>query len=268
MRGIKDWTQLERHPLSAEYEDWSSDLRELVTEKIRKRGKWTGRGKITLHEGMVLDGWQRLQCCVVAGVQPPFDELGSDEDAREFVAMMNDDRRHETPEKIMARAAKRRERVAESVRQGKSERQIAKEQQVSSGQVHRDKVASGASGEAPEPPSGKVKGSDGKEYPASKSVFCPRCQRVGPIKGCEACKEVRGKINESPSKPPKAGKPKTAFQTFDREFGPIAQFPENVVKEYPHERGGEHYRKLAGLLDQVADAVKEWRQQIAKGRVA
>jgi hypothetical protein len=272
MQRIKDWKKLERHELSSEYADWPSDQRESVIEKMRTRNKWTV-GFITIHDGKVLDGWQRLQCAIAANIHPHFRQLGKKEDPDEYVAMMNDDRRHESQSIIMERAAKRRERVAEKLRAGKSERVIAKEEKVSPKTIHEDKKALTATGVAVDPPEGKVHSADGKDRPAlqpKSSVFCDRCTRIGsPIKGCEACKEKRGKAKSGkPTKPPKSGTQKTSFKSFEKDFGPIARFPESVVKEYPTERMGAYYHRLVNLLNDVANCVRDWKAAIAKGKVA
>src|SRR5262245_59162089 len=82
---IRNWKKYTRHPLSEEYADWPSDQRESVTEKMRQAGRIIGGSKITLFEGMILDGWQRFQCALAAGITPEFQQLARGVDPVEFV---------------------------------------------------------------------------------------------------------------------------------------------------------------------------------------
>ena len=64
---------LVRHPLSAAYEDISGPAWDEFVNDIRRWG--IGDTKITLYEGMVLDGWQRYRGCLETGVEPQFEEF-------------------------------------------------------------------------------------------------------------------------------------------------------------------------------------------------
>lgn len=271
MRKIKNWTKLERHEVSKRYTDWPSDLHDQCVDQLKADGEMTGDRIVWLsHDFKVVDGWQLHSCGVEANVPPNYKVLPRGTDLESFARIRNEVRRHEDQETIMRRAIERRERVAAAKAEGKSNRVVAKEEKVSEKTIRHDvEVISGAEGTHLTEEPQKVTGKDGKQYPATKptaSVFCDRCARVGPIKDCAACKEKRGKAK--PSKTAKSGSEKIAFKTFDKSFGPIARFPDSVVKEYPHERGGAMYRRLCGLLDDVAECVKEWRDSIRKGKVA
>ena len=69
------WKELERHPLSAEYRDITGKAWERFLCKFK-----LGFNKafpIYLHEGKVIDGWQRLRACLELGIEPIFTDLQS-----------------------------------------------------------------------------------------------------------------------------------------------------------------------------------------------
>ncbi len=203
------WKRLQRHALSAEYKDITGDRWEELVVGLKTYGFLPGH-EIVLCEGKVLDGWQRLRACIEANVKPTFKGPSRGISPENYVHLVNDPRRHETPEDRAERVAKRQERVAAARVEGQSLRAIAEAEGISHTQVADDIKASGVNpvytssnegdensdsatpAEASEPP--KVTGRDGKTYPAKKPrVLCDRCQRVAPgigVPNCTACKEA------------------------------------------------------------------------------
>jgi hypothetical protein len=179
MKRPKPWKELERHPLSSEYEDLTGDRWDGLLSSIQ-RG-FDKRKPIILHEHegklKILDGWQRQRACIVCNVTPIYRGLPRELTPEELVERDNDHRRHETPEQAVRRIEARRARVAASREYGKSYRQIANEEGVSEAQVRKDAKVSGAhqcapdggkqAGEAPECLT-KTVGVDGKTYSAKK----------------------------------------------------------------------------------------------------
>jgi hypothetical protein len=165
MKRPRHWKDLERHPLSAEYEDLSGRAWDLFVANVKAHGPH-GR-KITLHEGMVLDGWQLQRACVRLGVKPAYQPLPPAWTPEEFVESQNVHRRHETQEAALRRVDARRERVAAARADGRSTRAIAEAEGVSQTQVRRDLAQATEPGGSVEPPDGKVVGKDGKKRPAS-----------------------------------------------------------------------------------------------------
>jgi hypothetical protein len=204
MKAPRNWKELERHPLSAEYPDITGKRWERLVQTIRKHGVIAVSGSkprmVTLHEGRIVDGYQLHRACVEADVKPAYVQLKLPEGmtVEEWVETVNDNRRHETQEQIEKRVAERRKRVAEALRAGMSERQISDEEGVSQSQIHRDKQHLTESGESVTPPENKVRGTDRRKQPSTKppKPLCDRCQRVGKVKDCETCKLLR-----KPSKP-------------------------------------------------------------------
>jgi hypothetical protein len=70
----------------------------------------------------------------------------------------------------------------------------------------------------------------GEEDPVVRpeSVFCPRCQRVGPAKNCQACLDLRGRKpktqpTERPKEKPKNGKPVFDWKLVEEPFGKLVR---------------------------------------------
>jgi hypothetical protein len=167
MKRPKNWAELERHPLSAEYVNIDGPAWEDFVGCLRVNGILNDR-HITLYEGMVLDGWQLLRGCIEADVEPKFQQLREGVDPATFVEVMNDRRRHEDAETIRKRAQARRERVAQKRAEGQSTRQIAESEGVSQTQVREDIKVATEQGCSVEPPGGKITGKDCKKRKASR----------------------------------------------------------------------------------------------------
>lgn len=185
-----------KHPLAGDFPALEGEEFDRFADDIAARGL---EEPITLHEGQILDGFNRYRACLARGVTPTFRKYTGD-NPRAFVLSENLHRRHLTAET-------RRTFVAELRAQGKSTREIAETVGVSQSTVSRDikdnsdgKVSPGEPNGSPETSQGAEKaqstvtGRDGKTYRASQpKPLCDRCQRVGETKGCPACKDLRAK---------------------------------------------------------------------------
>lgn len=136
------WTDLERHPLSAEYANIEGADFDRYVENLDKN-KILNNRKITLYEGKILDGWQLFRACSILELEPEFQNLPPGIDPDVFVQTMNDCRRHETPETAARRINARRERIAAARQSGQSTRQIADAEGISQTTVRRDLDTSG-----------------------------------------------------------------------------------------------------------------------------
>lgn len=132
-----EFEDLKRHPLSAEYADLPDSIMRLMVADMHKNGFDDCR-PVVLHEGMILDGWQRYTAALEADVRPAFVQLAEDVDPELFVRRHNDHRRHETKKQMDERAKNRRKSVEKKLEEGKSIRTIAKEEGVSTGTIQRD----------------------------------------------------------------------------------------------------------------------------------
>jgi hypothetical protein len=264
-----DWKQLKRHPLSAEYEDITGVDWMRFCQSFKRHGFLPER-QIVLHQGMVLDGWQRLRACLETATDPDFTTLPEGRDADEFVEAMNDDRRKtESAQAIQKRAYARRMRVAERRQKVESLRTIAEEEGVSKATVERDlEVASTVPGGTVEPVGGKVLGADNKlrDAPPPKPKRekkekvpvprCDRCKRLYPNKetsrpGCVACFELRRASKKPGDAPDIQETNEVPPEVVDDAKRPV---PENIKQVF---RAVALFNKLEKLLLNASKAAKE-----------
>ncbi len=202
-------SSLTRHPLSAAYEDIYGPAWDDLVNDMRKWG--LGKHKITLYEGQILDGWQRYRACLEAGIEPEF-ETFAERIAREdrpdgygideFIAVVQEHRRSQTPEMQRARRINRIQRASEARERGDSIRTIAIAEKVSPTQVYKDlksaEETSGVNRVTPDTtPStnghstNHVTGTDGKKYPKKKK---PKGEKPAPSAKSKALKDDFGNL--------------------------------------------------------------------------
>lgn len=180
------WKQLERHPLSAEYEDMTGQAWADLVKDISENG-FDKRKPIILHDGQILDGWQRQRACIECDVRPTYAPPARGMAVEDVVRRENDQRRHESEQAREKRVRARRERVAKARSEGESIRAIAEHEGVSKATVEEDIKKTGATVQG-----GTVEGKDGKKRDATKpKPLCDRCQRTGARMGCEKCAELQ-----------------------------------------------------------------------------
>jgi hypothetical protein len=235
-----DWKSLERHPLSAEYKDLTGWAWEDFLEGLKEHGIVNER-RVTLYQGMILDGWQLQRACVELNRRPLYQELPEGISPEDYVAAQNEYRRHESEEALKARRKKRIERVAQARAQGQTFSQIAEQAGVGESTVRRDAQESQEGGQAGGQADGQegaqeapqtVTGKDGKTYAASKPkkerILCNRCQKT-PVKGCIYCRDMNRKKKKGQGK--KAGRPKKGQEVKEvEEDGPKDCFGTLVPK--------------------------------------
>lgn len=179
MKQPRQWRRVQRHPESAAYADITGREWEDYLANLRVNGIENGR-KVMIFEGKVADGWQLYRACIACNVKPTFAAvvLKKGQTINEWVATVNDRRRHESPEQLMHRAEMRRERVAAARAEGQSTRTIAEAEGVSQQTVLRDLEQATDTGVSVEPQGGKVIGKDGKERPAHQDPIIPALREI------------------------------------------------------------------------------------------
>lgn len=200
---MASWKELERHPLSAEYEDILGPAWDRFIANLHRVGILNER-KITLYEGKVLDGWQLLRGCIQLNIEPDFQTLPEHADPQAFVITMQDHRRHESAERIAKRIADRRARVTDARVNGESLRTIAEKEEVSQETVRNDLKASTVKGLTVDPPNHVITGKDGKKRELQKQILCSRCARVGAVKNCPQCAAASKEKNAETDNLPKS----------------------------------------------------------------
>jgi hypothetical protein len=251
----RNWKQLERHPLSAEYEDLVGERWDALVKDIEENG-FDKRKPIYLLEGRIGEGWQRQRACLACDVRPVYAPFPKGVDPEAFIARENDQRRHESKDAAERRIEARRKRVAEAREEGKSFAAIAEDEGISKTQAKRD--AKSLENDVPAGPHGppdhgkhqaqeattpeKVTGLDGKTYPkAAKKpakLLCDACKHrvvLGRplIKDCENCAKrnaeagaLANKILSVPPAPPPANDESVEEE---REDGEIIDDNEDTV---------------------------------------
>lgn len=96
---MSDWKQ---HPLSAAYPAMADDEFEGLVQDIRENGL---KESVVMFEGMVLDGWHRVQACGVAYAEIRTREFQGD-NPQAYVISKNAHRRHLTQSQKAAAAAR------------------------------------------------------------------------------------------------------------------------------------------------------------------
>jgi hypothetical protein len=297
--GGERWKSLERHPLSALYEDLAGWEYDDLKAGIDEHGI-LGERKVTLYESQVLDGWQFYRACLELNVKPEFGELAQGIRADDFIKCMNDHRRHETVDVRQSRRQKRIERVAAMRAEGHSVRVIAEQAGITKSQVQRDletaqelqtavvpdgttettppnsttatatptseeSVNDHAQGfSAPKQRSARVKGRDGKSYSAQKpKILCDRCARVGVTANCAKCQELRAtKAKPSKNSTSKNGKPDFDDRVIGELMGKLAR----AFNERHKAIGGkEEFKEVRQEWDHLNAAWKRW--QLRKEKV-
>ena len=122
----------ERHPLSALFSRCDLGPEDLATlaEDIKDQGQLL---PITIFEGMILDGWNRYQACLLAKVQPFTMPLAHGTDPWEFVKGVNMFRRHMSPAERVAVMLLKAQMVERPKSDTPSVREIAKDLEVGRG---------------------------------------------------------------------------------------------------------------------------------------
>jgi transposase-like protein len=192
------------HPLADRYQLLKGQALSDFAEDLVRHGM---RETIKVWHNRIVDGRNRY---LVARKHPSITARFTDvshipeEQLPDYVASLNEHRRHDTQDEQRRLRSERLERVAEARRQGRSVRQIAEQEGVSPGQVHRDIEESTVSGETVEPEDNTVTGKDNKKRPARRKAK-PNGEIVQP----EASPAPTEEESEPPSASPVPEAPKT-----------------------------------------------------------
>ena len=228
-----DLEKLERHPLSAEYDDIGGIRYNRMVKHIQRHG--IVDRKICLHEGKVLDGWQMLRAIKFLNstgldIRPEFCELPQTMTAEEYVEIKNDLRRSEDEDVVSKRIKARIDKAKKLFEEGASRREIAAETKVSVAQVERDLQASGAIPKPEPKPKEREPGVEDEEEPE------PKVERT--------------------KKPPQVVK--FSDDPFERIFGPLVRF----VDDRGNALGkGGRFKRCHELLDRFLEEYKEWKKE-------
>jgi hypothetical protein len=272
VKAPRNWKKLERDPESTRRGDMPKTDFDRGADRMKRFG-WIGNGRILLRVNpdtgklVVWNGWQRKEMAVVAGIVPPFELVKAPPRGmtwEEYAEVLDDIRRHSTPEAIV----RRREVVVQLRQQGESVRAIAGQIGVPKSTVQHDLSTVQQSGTV-ETPGGKVHSLDGRDRPATKpKILCGRCTRVAPgvgVPGCDTCKKMQPPVREpgdDTKRRKQSGKPKVDWKKFDRSFGPLVRFVDEIAEAYPAEKDGPDHKKADDLLEEFANVFIAWKERL------
>ena len=168
----RDWKSLERHPLSAEHDNINGDEWTNFVADLKEFGNIIGR-PIILHDGKVIDGWQLQRAHIELDTKPQYVQTPEGVNIVDWVRILCDNRRHDDRKELLAR----HKAVLKARQEGKSIREIAKEQNVSPAAVQRAVKKTGAK------VAEKVKGRDGKTYDTAKAKKTKAVKQAAKPKG-------------------------------------------------------------------------------------
>jgi hypothetical protein len=217
MQPPANWKELTRHPLSAAHPDIQETGAACMESGMKDHG-YLACLPITIHEGQVIDGWQRLSRCISLGITPTFQALPVEWAPEEYVRAVNEGRRHHDYHAVVSEAEMRRKRIEEAraVETPPSMRVLAEAEGVSATTILRDiekieaekagsvvtvlQPSEGSETEQPEVPAPprQVVGRNGHNYAAQKKPnpdrVCERCHRINngiPLPHCASCIDLR-----------------------------------------------------------------------------
>lgn len=125
------------HPLANDYPLLEGDEFERFADDVAKRGLQV---PIILWHGQLIDGRNRELACKARGVSPAYlhDDHVPEAELLDHIASLNEHRRHLGKGFLTRKRRERLKRLKAGRAEGKSVRQLAEEEQVSSTQVSRD----------------------------------------------------------------------------------------------------------------------------------
>ena len=124
----------QQHPIGKKYRAMTPEEYAGLVNNIREKGQ---RLQITMHQGMVLDGWHRMRTCLELGKEPWVKEYGGS-DPEGYCESLNDHRRHQTPSQRVSLAL---DKSGTGAGFDKTEAEIAAEADVSERTVRHAKIA-------------------------------------------------------------------------------------------------------------------------------
>lgn len=103
---------------------------------------------------------------------------------------------------------------------------------------------------------------------ASAPTFCPKCTRLGPIKNCPQCAEI--KTSKKTAKPTTDKKPKSGSMKFDwakakTERGTVIRHADQIAKGYGLTMHKGDHKIAVDLLGEYVDHMTEWEKTLTKG---
>jgi len=101
-------------------------------------------------------------------------------------------------------------------------------------------------------------------------LFCKRCTRVGVVKNCEACKQLRERIKGKSSQNDRVDKPKIdntfRWEQYDKALGVVVRGCNDVALIHPEERKSEEYKECIRLMREYVKLWKGWHKRLTSSQ--
>lgn len=97
-------------------------------------------------------------------------------------------------------------------------------------------------------------------------IYCDRCKRTTPVKGCERCAELAKEQGRKPKKTTKkqSGQPRFQWETFNLHFGKVVRSLDEIVGQYPEEKNSLDHVAASDLIERFAQVMIGWKKKILK----
>lgn len=255
----------------------TDEATKLLAEAIELEGPLPGSLRIAYVTSekklFLIDGHNTLRICETKRLASPMPiklaNFANREQVVEWIKV-NARRKRNLSEEQLQRL-RRIDRVIEARAEGQSTRAIAEAEKVSQSQVLADlKKATEQGGGVQLPPNGQITGLDGKKHPAVVSIYCDRCARVGPIKDCPKCEQLRVEQGrrKKPLKKKKPGSILFDWAEFDRHYGHVARGPDEVGRAYHVEANSTEFHACHRLLNEFRKVWEQWKKRLSKHQPA
>jgi hypothetical protein len=99
-------------------------------------------------------------------------------------------------------------------------------------------------------------------------LFCPRCTRVGPVKGCAKCALVQLAFRKKKAKAaPKKGAVLVDWLGWEKAVGVVVRLSDRICDAYPGEKHGHHQAEYEKAVARVVQLGKDWKKRLTAGGV-
>ena len=110
---------------------------------------------------------------------------------------------------------------------------------------------------------------DKKEILANKKparIYCDRCKRITPVKGCMMCAELAKEQGRKPktTTKKKSGQSRFEWATFNLNFGKVIRALDEIAEQYPAEKNSSDHKTASDLIERFAQVMIGWKSKILK----
>jgi len=218
------------------------------------------------EKGILVDGHRRFEIAKELSLTYKIQVISfkNKNEVKAWMALNQLGRRNLNPDQIRFFRGKEyletvKAKTEEGVTTGNVAASLAEKHGVSKRTIHNDaKFAEqvDASPNKPEILAGKI----------TSRIYCDRCKRTTPVKGCERCAELAKEQGRKPKKTAKkqSGQPRFQWETFNLHFGKVVRSLDEIVGQYPEEKDSLDHKTASDLIERFAQVMIGWKKKILK----